>query len=369
MPRYMTEPAVQHDAPSQTAVLLINLGTPEAPTTKAVRVYLREFLSDPRVVETSRTIWLMILNGLVLNLRPKRSALKYQKIWTDEGSPLRVHTQRQTSLLRGFLGEAGVDVRVEHAMRYGQPSIPEMLSKLKADGCNRILLLPLYPQYSASTTATAFDTAFSWAQVCRSQPEFRTVRSYPDHPGYIGALAASVREHWAKYGRPRDDDDYRLVMSYHGVPRSTLAVGDTTFCECHKTSRLLAEALELSPEQYAVCFQSRFGSSAWLEPYTTETLKTLGRAHLKRVDVICPGFVSDCLETLEEIAIEGREDFLTAGGGEFHFISCLNERDDWVRALAEIAAQHMSGWPTNGVQSNAELAACLRRARAMGAHC
>ncbi|MQY51184.1 ferrochelatase [Rhodocyclus tenuis] len=365
MPRYMTEPAVKHDAPSHTAILLINLGTPQAPTTKAVRVYLREFLSDPRVVETSRPLWLMILNGLVLNYRPQRSAVKYQAIWTKEGSPLRVHTQRQTQALQKLLDDAGMKVRVAHAMRYGQPSIPEVLSRLKEEGCNRILLLPLYPQYSASTTATAFDTAFSWAQLCRSLPELRTVRSYPDHPGYIAALAASVREHWAKHGQP--GDDYRLVMSYHGVPRSTLEVGDTTFCECHKTSRLLAEALDLREDQYTVCFQSRFGSSAWLEPYTTETLKALGAAHVKRVDVICPGFVSDCLETLEEIALEGRDDFLAAGGEEFHFIHCLNERDDWVRALAEIATQHMSGWPTSGPQSSEEMAECLRRARCMGA--
>lgn len=367
MSRYMTEPPARHDAPSQTAVLLINLGTPEAPTTKAVRMYLREFLSDPRVVETSRPLWLMILNGLVLNFRPARSAVKYQAIWTEEGSPLRVHTERQTKLLRGFLHEAGYRVRVEHAMRYGRPSIGDALSRLKAEGCDHILLLPLYPQYSASTTATAFDVAFSWAQACRSQPEFRTVRSYPDNPGYIAALAASVREHWAKYGQP--DSDYRLVMSYHGVPRSTLKVGDTTFCECHKTSRLLAEALGLPEDKYAVCFQSRFGSAKWLEPYTTDTLKALGHAGVKRVDIICPGFVSDCLETLEEIAIEGREDFLTAGGSEFHFIHCLNERDDWIRALGELAARHMAGWPTAGDESNKELVECLLRARKLGAPC
>ncbi|MBK5913436.1 ferrochelatase [Rhodocyclus purpureus] len=365
MPRYMIEPPACHDAPSKTAVLLINLGTPEAPTTKAVRVYLREFLSDPRVVETSRPLWLLILNGIVLNLRPARSAVKYKAIWTAQGSPLRVHTEQQTRLLGEFFKEQGLNVRVEHAMRYGRPSIGDALSKLKAEGCDKILLLPLYPQYSASTTATAFDTAFSWAQACRNQPELRTVRSYPDHPGYIAALAANVRRHWAKHGRP--EKGYRLVMSYHGVPRSTLEVGDTTFCECHKTSRLLAEALGLSKDQYAVCFQSRFGSAAWLEPYTTDTLKALAHSNVKRVDVICPGFVSDCLETLEEISIEGRDDFIGAGGEEFHFISCLNESEDWIHALGEIAARHLSGWPTKGTQSSEELAERLRRARELGA--
>ena len=361
----LPEPAYQHGTAGKTAIVLINLGTPDAPTAPAVRRYLKEFLSDRRVVEIPRVLWWLILNGIILNTRPRKSAEKYAAIWTPEGSPLKVHSDKQAKLLRGYLGHAGHDVVVAQAMRYGQASIPATLSRLKAEGCTRILLLPLYPQYSSSTTATAFDAAFTLAQSLRNQPELRTVRSFCDHPGYVAALAASVREHWMKNGQP--PENYRLIMSFHGVPRYTLDKGDPYHCECQKTGRLLAERLGLASGQYEICFQSRFGRAEWLQPYTAPTLAALGKSGVDRVDVLCPGFPADCLETLEEIAIEGKAEFLRAGGKTYHYIPCLNERDDWLRALADLAASHLQGWPTQIRPDAAALAQSADRARALGA--
>ena len=365
MARLVPEPAFRHGTAAKTAVLLINLGTPDEPTAPAVRRYLKEFLSDPRVVEIPRPIWWLILNGIILNVRPKKSAEKYAAIWTPDGSPLKVHTEKQTKLLRGFLGQAGHQVVVDYAMRYGQPSIPTTLSRLKADGCTRILLLPLYPQYSSSTTATAFDVAYRWVQSLRNQPEIRTIRSFADHPGYIDALAASVRTHWMSNGLPTAS--YQLIMSFHGVPRYTLDKGDPYHCECHKTGRLLAEALNLGTDQYQICFQSRFGRAEWLQPYTAPTLKALGKQGVQRVDLICPGFPADCLETLEEIAMEGKAEFLQAGGKEYQYIPCLNERDDWIHALTNLAETHLQGWPTRNAPDAATLETSALRAKALGA--
>jgi ferrochelatase len=365
MPRYLPEPAYGHGSPAKTAVLLINLGTPEEPTAPAVRRYLKEFLSDARVVEIPRPLWWLILNGIILRVRPRRSAEKYASIWTAAGSPLKVYVERQAKLLRGFLGQAGHHLVVDYAMRYGEPSIAATLSRLKAAGCTRILLLPLYPQYAASTTATAIDVACSWLQSVRNQPEVRSVRSFADHPGYIAALAASVREHWASSGQP--GDSYRLIMSFHGLPRYTLDKGDPYHCECQKSGRLLAEALGLAAERYQICFQSRFGRAEWLQPYTASTLQALGKEGVQRVDVICPGFPADCLETLEEIAIEGRAEFLGGGGREFHYLPCLNDRDDWIRALADIAETQLRGWPTQLAPEPAGLELSALRAKALGA--
>ncbi len=366
MSQFLPEPAWQHGTPARTAVVLINLGTPEAPTPAALRTYLREFLSDPRVVEIPRPIWWLILNGFILTTRPAQSAKKYASVWTPGGSPLKVHTERQTKLLKGRLGEAGHrNLVVDYAMRYGQPSVPATLARLKAEGCTRILLVPLYPQYAGSTSATALDEAWRWLARTRNQPEVRSLRSFCDDPGYIGALAASVRQHWATHGRP--DSSYQLIMSFHGVPRFTLDRGDPYHCECQKTGRLLAEALALKPDQYRVCFQSRFGRAEWLQPYTAPTLHTLAQAGVGRVDVICPGFVSDCLETLEEIAIEGKGDFLAAGGKEYHYIPALNERDDWVAALASLVEQQLVGWPTREPADASTLALSATRAKALGA--
>ena len=365
MSRYLPEPEYRHGTAEKTAVLLINLGTPEAPTTSAVRRYLQEFLSDPRVVEIPRAVWWLILNGIILNVRPRKSAEKYALIWTPEGSPLQVHTKRQATMLRGFLGEAKHRVVVDYAMRYGQPSIPATLSRLKTEGCTRFLLLPLYPQYSSSTTASAFDAAFAWAASIRNQPELRTLRSYAGHPGYVEALASSVREHWMTNGRP--PASYRLIMSFHGVPRYTLDKGDPYHCECHKTARLLAEALNLGADEYQISFQSRFGRTEWLQPYTAQTLAALGKQGVQSVDVICPGFPADCLETLEEIAMEGKAEFIRAGGKAYRYIPCLNERDDWIHALADLASTHLQGWPTRDIPNTSALETSALRAKSLGA--
>lgn len=365
MTNLFPEPRYEHGSAEHTAVLLINLGTPEAPTPQAVRRYLKEFLSDPRVVEIPSVLWWPILNGIILNTRPKKSAEKYAAIWTPDGSPLKVHCEKQTKLLRGFLGDAGHHVVVEYAMRYGHPSITDTLARLKAGGCKRILLIPLYPQYSSSTTATALDVAYSWAKTLRNQPEIRAVRSFADDLGYIEALANSVRQHWMTHGRPTNS--YRLVMSFHGVPRYTLEKGDPYHCECQKTGRLLAESLNLGNDQYQITFQSRFGRAEWLKPYTAQTLIELAQSGVHRVDAICPGFTADCLETLEEIAMEGKGEFLQAGGREFHYIPCLNEREDWIQALTALATKHLQGWPTSSQPDRTETSNRALRAKALGA--
>ncbi len=271
---FLAEPAYAHGTPARTAILLINLGTPEAPTRAAVRRYLKEFLSDPRVVEIPRPLWWLILNGVILNLRPAKSAAKYAQIWDRDGSPLRLHTERQTKLLRGYLGAQGhAGLVVDFAMRYGSPSIASVLARLKQQRCERILVLPLYPQYAASTTATALDAVSDYFRRTRNIPELRMVRHFHDHPAYIAALAESVRKHWAQHGKPD-----KLLMSFHGLPRYTLERGDPYHCECQKTARLLAEALALTPQQYQLSFQSRFGRAEWLQPYTAATLAQWGKA-------------------------------------------------------------------------------------------
>jgi protoporphyrin/coproporphyrin ferrochelatase len=362
MSRYAPEPPYSHGTPPRIGVLLVNLGTPEAPTAPAVRAYLREFLSDPRVVELPRALWLPVLYLFVLTTRPKASAQRYAQVWMSEGAPLRVHTERQTKLLRGYLGEraGALPLTVDYAMRYGRPSIPEKLRELKALRCDRVLLLPLYPQYSSSATASAFDAAFRCLGVMRSQPALRTVREFHDHPAYIAALGQSVRDYWARNGRPDV-----LVMSFHGVPRAALDQGDPYHCSCHKTGRLLAETLGLKADQFRIAFQSRFGAAEWLKPYTADVLAELGRRKTGRADVICPGFVSDCLETLEEIAIDGKARFLAAGGREFHALPCLNERGDWIQALADIVLGNVTGW--NGAASHGSLEVSRLRAVSMGA--
>ena len=359
MPRYAPEPAPNHGAPRRTAVLLVNLGTPEAPTAAALRRYLKQFLWDPRVVEIPRPVWWLILNGIILNTRPAKSAAKYAKIWLADGSPLKVHTERQAKLLKGWLGESGSpDLAVAWAMRYGQPSIASVLDRFKQEGVERVLVVPAYPQYAASSTASVMDDVADWIKRSRNPLEFRFIKHFHDHPGYIAALAASVREHWVARGRPD-----KLVMSFHGLPRRSLDLGDPYYCECQKTGRLLAEALGLTEEDYLITFQSRFGKAEWLQPYTQATLEKLGREGTGRVDAICPGFVADCLETLEEIAMECKESFLESGGKEFHYIPCVNERPDWINALRDLVTTHLAGWP-QAAQADAAAAA---RAKALGA--
>jgi len=361
MPKYTPEPPFSHGTASAPGVLLVNLGTPEAPTPAAVRAYLGQFLSDPRVVEIPRTLWLPLLHGVILRTRPRESAKRYAAVWTPEGSPLKVHTARQATMLRGYLGErARTRIEVDWAMRYGAPSVDQALNALKARGCDRIVILPLYPQYSASTTASVFDAVADSLGRMRNTPAIRFIKHFHDDTGYIKALAQSIQDYWMKTGRPD-----RLVMSFHGVPRFSLDRGDPYHCECQLTARMLAQELGLPAERYRVAFQSRFGRAEWLRPYTADVLTELGRAHAGRVDVVCPGFVSDCLETLEEIALEAKETFLHAGGRSFHYLPCLNERDTWIRALTDIALTHLQGWlKTDDADA---LAASRARALALGA--
>ncbi len=359
---FHSEPPYTHGQAPRTAILLCNLGTPDAPTPAAVRRYLAEFLSDQRVVEIPRLLWLLILHGIILRFRPAKSAAKYASIWTAEGSPLKVWTEKQAKLLQGWLGQRNQMVKVRWAMRYGSTSIASQLDAMKADGITRVLILPAYPQYSATTTASVFDAVYAWAQRTRTLPELRFVNHYHDHPTYIAALAASIRQHWKTHGQPD-----QLLMSFHGVPQRTLQLGDPYHCECFKTARLLAESLGLARTQYQVAFQSRLGRAKWLEPYTEPTLIAMGKAGVKRVDVVCPGFTSDCLETLEEINIEARTAFLTAGGQTFHYIPCLNDDPQWISALGAIAQQHLSSWPTVGTPDPETLAASKAAALALGA--
>lgn len=337
--RYLPEPPASGQP--RIGILLINLGTPDAPTPAALKRYLAEFLSDPRVVEMPRWLWKPILHGVILNTRPAKSAAKYAAVWTPEGSPLLAHTVKQAKLLRGLLGEQGISAEVAVAMRYGNPSLVSAVEALKAKGCDRILALPLYPQYSGATTGSALDGLFQALKQVRNVPEIRTLRHYPDHPGYIGALAASVRDHWASNGRGD-----LLLLSFHGMPRAAIDAGDPYREECLLTARALATALGLEEKHYRVTFQSRFGRAEWLKPYTAPTLEELGKQGVKRLDVICPGFAADCLETLEEIALEGKASFLAAGGQEYRYIPALNDRQDWIAALAGITASHLAGWIT-----------------------
>ncbi len=359
---FKQEPAYTHGQAPSTAILLCNLGTPDAPTPAALRQYLAEFLGDHRVVEIPKPIWWLILHGIILRVRPAKSAAKYASIWTPEGSPLKVWTEKQAQGLQAWLQGRGHHVTVHYAMRYGQPSIAAQLDALKAEGATRVLVLPAYPQYSGTTTASVFDAVYHWAEQVRSLPELRFVNRYHDDTGYISALAQRIRAYWQAHGRPD-----KLVMSFHGVPERTLHLGDPYHCECHKTARLLAAELGLNLAQYQLTFQSRFGKARWLQPYTEPTLIAMAKAGVKRVDVVCPGFTSDCLETLEEIAQEAKQAFLTAGGQEFHYIPCLNDSAEAIAALGGITLQHLAGWPTHSAPDAQTLAASRAAALALGA--
>jgi protoporphyrin/coproporphyrin ferrochelatase len=368
MTSYLGEPDFAHDTPGCTGVLLTNLGTPDAPTPAALRRYLGEFLWDPRVIEIPRPLWWLILHGIVLRTRPRRAAHAYQQIWTPEGSPLLQITRRQAAALQERLSarfEGPLEVAI--GMRYGQPSIREGLEALRRAAARRILVLPLYPQYSASTTGSTFDALAQALQTWRWIPELRMVQHYHDEPAYIEVLANTVREHWEAHGRAR-----RLLLSFHGLPKRYFLAGDPYFCECQKTARLVAERLELGRDEWQVVFQSRFGREEWLQPYTDETLQRLAREGVESVDMICPGFSADCLETLEEIAQQNRELFLTAGGREYRYIPALNERPDHIDALAALCMRHLQGWPGSASQwptghSAAAGEARRQRALAMGA--
>lgn len=359
---FAKEPAFSHGQAPRTAVVLCNLGTPDAPTAPALRRYLGQFLSDHRVVEIPKAVWMLILHGIILRVRPAKSAAKYATVWTPEGSPLKVWTEKQAKLLQGYLGERGHQVTVRYAMRYGNPSIPGVLDELKAQGATRVLIVSAYPQYSGTTTASVFDAVAHWGLKTRHLPELRFVNRYHDDPGYIDALVQRIRHHWLHH--PRGE---HLVMSFHGVPERTLLLGDPYHCECHKTARLVAEKLGLAKDAYTVTFQSRFGKAKWLEPYTEPTLIAMAQKGLKSVDLVCPGFTSDCLETLEEIRMEAQEAFKHAGGQTFAYIECLNDSPDWIRALTDLSERHLQGWPTRQADDPMALQASRERALAMGA--
>jgi ferrochelatase len=341
MSRFSHDEQFFHGKSESLGVLIVNLGTPDEPTTKAVRRYLKEFLSDGRVVEIPKVIWWCILNGIILRTRPAKSAKLYASVWEEAGSPLLKYGKLQQKALQAEMAvRVKAPVHIELAMRYGNPSILQGLRNLRAKGARRLLVLPLYPQYSAATTATTYDAVSKEMKRWRWLPEIRFVNQYHDNARYIEALASSVKKHWAEHGK-----NEKLVMSFHGLPRRNLELGDPYHCQCHKTGRLLAEALHLKPEQWLVTFQSRFGRAEWLKPYTDKTLEALAKDGVKGVDVVCPGFSSDCLETLEEIAVENREVFEEAGGEYYTYIPALNDDPEHIHVLADLAQQHTQGWP------------------------
>lgn len=351
-----------HTAGERIGVLVTNLGTPDSPTTGAVRRYLAEFLADPRVIEIPRWIWQPLLHGVILRIRPRRSARAYASIWTSEGAPLLVNSQAIADALDArWAARMPGRVSVALGMRYGAPSIADAMHALRNAGATRLAVLPLYPQYSGATGGSTFDAVAAVLARWRRVPALRFIDHYHDDAGYIGALAASIESAWSESGPPD-----RLLFSFHGLPRRYLDAGDPYHCECHKTARLVAQALGLDPDRWLVAFQSRVGREEWLRPYTDETLIELGHARLGTVDVVCPGFSADCLETLEEIGIRGRERFVASGGGQLRYIPALNAGERHVEALANLVERTISDWPSapDGDTNHNHRAA---RARALGA--
>ncbi|ADE14228.1 ferrochelatase [Nitrosococcus halophilus Nc 4] len=330
----------RHDAPGCTGVLVTSLGTPEAPTALAVRRFLAAFLSDPRVVEIPRPLWWLILHGIILRVRPSRVARLYESVWREDGAPLLSFARRVGSALQEELDTRGGPLKVSLGMRHGTPSIEEALEQLRQAGAQRLLVFPLYPQYSGSTTGSAFDAVAQVLSTWRWIPELRMITQYHDHPGYLEALVETIRRSWEEAGRGE-----RLLFSFHGLPKRYLLAGDPYHCHCHKTARLLAERLGLKEGEWQVAFQSRFGREEWLKPYTDHLLREWAEGGVKRVDIVCPGFATDCLETLEEIDQRNRELFLEAGGKEYHYIPALNDEPAHIRALADLVEQHIQGWP------------------------
>lgn len=368
MSSYQSTPSFEHGTSGALGVLLVNLGTPDEPTTRAVRHYLAEFLSDPRVIETPRWLWWPILHGFILRVRPRRSAKNYRKIWTEQGSPLLVHSQAIAEQLQLRLDtRLSGTVKVVLGMSYGHPSLESALEELYAAHARRIVVLPLYPQYSGTTTGSVFDAVTALLALRRWVPEMRFVSHYHDAPGYIDAVADSIREYREANGAAE-----KLLFSFHGLPRKTLDSGDPYHCQCLKTARLVAEALDLTDAAWAVTFQSRVGRGEWLRPYTDETVAALAHEGIKSLDVACPGFAADCLETLEEIAMQNRDLFIASGGRTLNYIPALNARDEHLGFLERLVARHASGWPEAGSDrsSTAEayaLEKSRQRALALGA--
>jgi ferrochelatase len=354
--RYLNTPDYNHQQTDKIGILLTNLGTPDAPTPKALRRYLKQFLSDPRVVEVPRLLWWLILNGVILRIRPRRSAKAYATVFTEQGSPLLFNTQAQSDAIAAQLQQQGLqNVVVDFAMRYGNPSFDTVLEKMFAKGVRQLLVLPLYPQYSGSTSASTFDELAKNFMRRRWLPDLRFISHYPDHPAFIHAAAEKIRQHWQQHGQAD-----KLILSYHGVPKRYLLNGDPYHCECYKTSRLIAEQLGLSKDQYLTTFQSRFGREEWLKPYTDDTLKALPAQGVKSVQVFCPGFAADCLETIEEIGEENKEYFLHAGGERYEYITALNAEPLHIAALCQLIQQNLQGWQVSPDPERATRAECLR---------
>lgn len=327
-------------AQAGSGILLVNLGTPAEPSVGAIRRFLCEFLHDHRVIELTRWLWCPILHFIILPLRPRRLVQAYQSIWTSDGSPLLVITRRQGAGVQSALKNAGHDTKtVEIAMRYGEPSITRGLQSLRAAGVGRVLILPMYPQYSATTTASVFDAVANAMQSERALPELRFINDYHDDPGYIAALADSLRRHWAKHGRGQ-----KLLMSFHGIPESYSRKGDPYHGQCHVTARLLAEALQLKPDEWTLGFQSRVGKAPWLRPYTDYLIEDMAEAGIKTLDVVAPGFSVDCLETLEEIQLRYGELFCEKGGKTLRYVPALNDDPAHIQALTSLAIRHTQGW-------------------------
>lgn len=340
MPRFKNSSKIPHDSKPLTGILLANLGSPDSPTAGSIRRYLAEFLNDIRVIETPRIIWWPILYGIILTLRPRRLAHAYAKIWTNEGSPLTVNLQKQAQAIEKNLSESlNFPFKIEMAMRYGNPSIKSALQKLREANVQRLLVFPLYPHYSATTTASTFDAVSKELQTWRWIPEVRFINHYHDNAGFISALAQSIKSEWEKNGKPE-----KILFSFHGLPKKYFESGDPYFCECHKTARMVAEELALEDSLWSVAFQSRFGPMEWLQPYTDVVLEDWARNGITNVNIICPGFSGDCLETLEEIQIQYRTRYLNAGGKKFTYIPALNDSKNHIDALSSIIIQHSSGW-------------------------
>lgn len=345
--RYAPEHVDQHAfdpepparAPGPLGVLLINLGTPDEPTAKSIRRYLAEFLSDPRVIEIPQWIWQVILRGFILTRRPQALAPRYKEIWLEGGSPLLVWSRAQAQGVQENLTAQGIDARVELGMRYGNPSVAQAFNALRAAGCERILVVPMYPQYAASTTATAVDCVAKHAATLRNQPELRFIKRYHDEPGYIDALAAQLREYWGTHGKPE-----RLLLSFHGLPRRTIEQGDPYYRDCMETAVLLRQRLGEDAGLVHVSFQSRFGAEKWLEPYTEPTLRQWAQEGVRQVDVMCPGFLADCLETKEEIQMQCHDAFIAEGGEQFRYLPCLNGDPVWCASFAHLIKKHLGGW-------------------------
>lgn len=357
--KYKGNPDYKHDTPSCTGVLITNLGTPDAPTPKALRKYLKEFLSDPRVIETPKIIWWFVLHCIILRIRPRRSAEAYEKVWTENGSPLLDISLKQANKIQTEISKQ-IDgpVKVELAMRYGNPSIESGLEKLRAANAERLLVFPLYPQYSAATTASTFDAVAAVLQKWRWIPEMRMINHYHDNPDYIAAMANSIEQYWQTNSKPE-----KLLFSFHGLPKDYFLAGDPYHCECYKTARLVAEKLELHENEWQLTFQSRFGPREWLQPYTDITLKELAANGTKHVQIVCPGFSADCLETIEEIDMQNRDFFIDAGGEQFSYIPALNDADEHINMLCKLIQAHTQGWGNK----NEDLSKRTERAKIIGA--